>query len=191
MGLQEAKTYGGIGSILQLISGAFVIIPLIGWIISPILGLVGLILVILAVKKISEITRDETIYKNYILSIVIIIIGIAIIFAVIGATVGITFLTSHEPRQMMKTMIGGAVVLVASIILFWILLIVATLYLKKSFDAIAKHTKVGLFSTTGLLYLIGAVLVIAFGLGGIIMFIASILEIVSFFSLPVELPKEA
>jgi len=90
MGLQEAKTYGGIGSILQLISGAFVIIPLVGWIISPILGLVGLILVILAVKKISEITRDETIYKNYILSIVI-IIGIAIIFAIIGATIGIAF----------------------------------------------------------------------------------------------------
>ena len=91
----------------------------------------------------------------------------------------------------METMIGGAVVLVASIILCWILLIVATLYLKKSFDAIAKHTKVGLFSTTGLLYLIGAVLVIAFGLGGIIMFIASILEIVSFFSLLVELPKRS
>jgi len=91
---------------------------------------------------------------------------------------------------MMETMIGGAVVLVASIILCWILLIVATLYLKKSFDAIAKHTKVGLFSTTGLLYLIG-VFIAAFGLGGIIMFIASILEIVSFFSLLVELPKRS
>lgn len=189
--MEEAKKYGGVGAILKIISGIFVLIPLIGIVLSPVMALVGLILVVLAVKKISEITKDEAIYKNYILFIVLIIIGYVIVVGVTAGSLGLAFFTSENPRELIKNLTGGAIAVLASFIVFWILAIIATLYLRKSFDGIAKHTKVGLFATTGLLYFIGAILVILFGLGGIIMLIAAILEIVSFFSLPAELPKEA
>ena len=39
----------------------------------------------------------------------------------------------------------------------YILIILGALFLRKSFDSIAERTKVDLFRTTGLVYLIGAV----------------------------------
>ena len=62
------------------------------------------------------------------------------------------------------------------------------MYLRKSYNSIAKHTKVHLFRTTGLIYFIGAItLIIAIGI--IIILVAKILEIVAYFSLPEKLPS--
>ncbi len=46
---------------------------------------------------------------------------------------------------------------------------------------------IGMFHTTGLLYLIGAALTILF-IGLVIVFIAEILQIVAFFSIPEQMP---
>jgi uncharacterized membrane protein len=71
----------------------------------------------------------------------------------------------------------------------WIMLLIGALYLKKSYDRIAEHTKVDLFKTTGLVNLIGAATLIIL-IGAFIIIIAKILEIVSYFSLPENLPQK-
>ena len=76
-----------------------------------------------------------------------------------------------------------------AILVGYILLILGALYLRKSFDGIAERTRVDLFKTTGLVYLIGAVTTIFF-IGFFIFIIAIILEIASFFSLPDSLSKK-
>ena len=68
----------------------------------------------------------------------------------------------------------------------WILLILGTLYLRKSYNSIAEYTKVDLFKTTGLVYFIGAITLIVI-IGIFIIIVAKILEIVAFFSLPENL----
>jgi len=83
------------------------------------------------------------------------------------------------------TLITGCI---SALVIGWILLIVAALFLRKSFNSIAKHTKVGLFNTTGLIYLIGAATLIIF-IGGFIILIAEIIQIVAFFSLPDQFPS--
>ena len=55
--LGNAKMYGGIGALLLLI-GFF--IPFAG----PIISIVGLVLVFIAVKQISEVTKDHDIFQN-------------------------------------------------------------------------------------------------------------------------------
>jgi uncharacterized membrane protein len=84
--------------------------------------------------------------------------------------------------------IGGVIGCGLAILIAYILLIIGALYLRKSFDGIANRTKVDLFKTTGLVYLIGAVTTIFF-IGFFILIIATILEIASFFSLPDSLSK--
>ena len=79
--------------------------------------------------------------------------------------------------------------LIAALLIFWILYLISAIFVKNSYYSIAHHTGVDLFHTTGLLYLIGAATLIIF-IGAIIIFIAKILEIIAFFSLPEELPKQ-
>jgi len=74
-----------------------------------------------------------------------------------------------------------------ALIIGWIFILISALYLKKSYYSIAKYTKVHLFRTTGLVYFIGAITLI-FVVGVFVIFIAKILEIIAFYSLPRKLP---
>ena len=89
----------------------------------------------------------------------------------------------------MKQSLALSIVLVyIGLIVGWILMIFATIYLRKSYNSIAKHTNVDLFKTTGTVYFIGAITLIVV-IGAFILLIGKILEIVAFFSLPEEIPS--
>ncbi|HEC76637.1 MAG TPA: DUF996 domain-containing protein [Thermoplasmatales archaeon] len=186
--LGNAKVFGGIGAILSLVGG---FIPLIG----VVLPLVGLILLFIAVKYIAEETKDDSIFRNYVLYFVCSIIAIVAAFAIIFITIGgfsfLAFLHSEEMGEpgnfdSIVALLGGFFI---ALIVAWILLIFGTMYLRKSYNHIAKNTKVDLFRTTGTVYFIGAITLIIL-IGGLILLIAKILEIVAFFSLPENIPSE-
>jgi uncharacterized membrane protein len=191
--LSNAKVFGGIGALLMLI-GLFASAA------GPILGIIGLILVFIAVKKISELTKDEGIFKNYLLHFILGIITYIVIFVILllafGAAGGFTWISGLETAEITDfeslmanfgTMIGGCLV---ALVVGWILSILAAIYLRRSYNSIAEHTKVDLFKTTALIYFIGAITTIVL-IGFLIILIARIIEIIAFFSLPDELPKGA
>jgi uncharacterized membrane protein len=188
--LSDAKTFGGIGAIAMLI-GPF--IPFIGIIIA----IVGLVLLFIAVKYIADETKDHPIFKNYLLYFLCYIIAtvavIAILFVVFGGVSFFVALQNIDPSDPTAFIDNAGDLLVGcalALVVGWILMILGTLYLKKSYTSIAEHTKVDLFRTTGTVYFIGAITtIIAVGL--VIMLVARILEIVAFFSLPDELPAAA
>ncbi|UCH72377.1 MAG: DUF996 domain-containing protein [Thermoplasmatales archaeon] len=192
--LKSAKMLGGIGSLIILI-GAF--IPVVGLI----LPIIGLILVIIAVKYIADESRDQTIFKNYLLYFVLNIVATIALIAILAITVtgiaGFSYmdiLSSQTGGEIDPTtlfadidiaaLLGGCI---AAFVVFWILMLIATLFLKKSFTSISQHTNVSLFATTGLIYLIGAALLIIV-IGVIVLLIAQIMQIIAFFSLPDKLP---
>ena len=188
----NAKMFGGIGAILLLIG---VFIPYAG----PILHILGLILVFIAVRTISQLANDDKIFNNYlyyfILNIVAFIAVIVIMIIGFGMAGGFSWITGLQSANITNfndfldyfgSIIGACV---AAIIIGWILLIIAALYLRKSYNAIAEYTNVKLFSTTGLIYFIGAITLIVF-IGVFILFIGRILEIIAYFSLPDSLPSK-
>jgi uncharacterized membrane protein len=191
--LSNAKVFGGIGALLMLI-GTF--IPTIG----PIVSIAGIVLIFIAVKTISELTKDEEIYKNYLIHFIISIITIVALFVIMlvafGVAGGFTWISGLETAEITDiesfiaefgTIIGGCLV---ALVVGWILSILAAIYLRRSYNKIAEHTKVDLFKTTGLLYFIGAITTIII-IGLLIIIIAKIIEIIAFFSLPDELSKGA
>lgn len=96
-----------------------------------------------------------------------------------------------NPKEMFSDIAEEILVgVIIGLIVMWIFLIISATYLRKSYDSIAKYTKVDLFKTTGMLYFIGAITVIII-VGLFILLIAIILEIVSYFSLPDELSESA
>src|SRR5579885_2959622 len=69
--LSDAKILGGIGSILMLLS-----------IVHFTFAIVGLILLLIAVKFVSDITGDQDIFKNMLYAVIIGIVGIVAAFFV-------------------------------------------------------------------------------------------------------------
>lgn len=187
--LGEAKILGGIGALLSL----FVFVPYGG----ALIGLIGLILVFIAVKYVADETKNHSIFKNYLMNFILSIIAIGAVITIMviafGLSGGLSWVNSIQQRNFTDfnsfwasfgTLIGGCIL---AFIIAWVLIVLGALYLRKSYTSIAEQTKVDLFKTTGLVYFIGAITLIVL-IGAVILVIAKILEIVSFFSLPENLP---
>ena len=186
--LSEAKILGGIGAILMLFGGF--IIPGLG-------AIIGLILVFIAVKYIASETKDDSIFDNYLMnfvcSVVAIVAGALIFFSSIGFSLNffsvlesIEFTDFNSVWNFFEPYIGWWII---AGLIFWIFIVLAAMYLRKSYNSIAEHTDVHLFKTTGLINFIGAITLII-GIGIIIIFVARILEIVAYFQLPAKLPSK-
>ena len=182
--LSDAKVLGGIGSILLVLS----VIPSAG----PILGIVGLILVLIAVKYISDVVADKQIFDNMLISVILGIIGLAA-----GAIVGFAsmftlfkgefpFRAGIRPEEFFAPRMGAFLFnIIIMFIIVWVFMIISAIFLRRSLNAIASKLDIKMFSTAALLFLIGAIIPI---IGLILMFIASILLAVAFFSIPEKHP---
>ncbi len=186
--LRDAKNYGGVGAILLLI-GSF--IPFVGIVVV----IVGFILVLLAVKYISEAVGDRSVYDNMLFFVILAIIGsvvaVLFVFTALLPFLGPGFQPpTNLPDITDPLAIFAVVTVLIGLIIAWIVSIIAALFLRRSFNSISKHLGVGLFGTSALLYFIGAILLVVF-VGFFLIFIAEILMIVAFFSIPDQQPAPA
>jgi len=180
--LSQAKTYGGIGAILMLVGG-FANITGYGGIIS----IIGLVLVFVAVKEISQVLNNSQIKSDYLMSIILSIISflvlmvglVAFIFTMTDFTMG--DITSN-PTDPFGAVGDSLAICVVVIIVFILLQIVSAIYFKKCFDAIGEGLNIEKFKTAGKLNLIGAFTMIIL-VGFFFFFIAQILLILAFFSI--------
>lgn len=169
MEIRETRIMGGVGAILTLLG----FVPYIGWILS----IVGLILLYLAIKKLSEVYARSEILSDFTKALALMIISVIIFLFAGGKTLSgiISILRS-----------GGAFRFGLAAILFiigWIVSIVASYFYYQSLKKLGESSKISNFNTAGLLIFIGYILVIVF-VGSIVVLIGKIFEIISFFSLP-------
>jgi uncharacterized membrane protein len=186
--IRDAKYLGGIGSILMLL----LLAPNVGFI----LYIVGVVLVAIAVKKIADAVGDSSIFNNMLISIILFIVGGAVGVAV-GFSLGLASFAQIFSRvfagdglsreftepEALQLFWGLFIAVFAALVVVWVFSIVSSIFLRKSYSSISEKLGAGLFSTTGLLYLIGAALAIVL-IGFVILFVAVIVQIVAFFTLP-------
>ena len=190
--LSKAKIFGGMGAILSLV-GSFIPFIEIMYYLGVILFIAGWVLVVIAIKYIADETKHGQIFKNYLVYFVCSILAIvaAAVILIIGCGLSLFFLAGYYGGYIDPDFIIALIgALIIAIVVTWILMIIGTIYLRKSYNSIAKYTKVDLFRTTGTVYFIGAITLIVL-VGALILLIAKILEIVSFFSLPDKIPIAA
>jgi len=156
--LGEAKTLGGIGSILLFVPGV---------------SIVGYILILVATKYISDDLGDKTIFNNMIYAVATAIIGVAVgaFLLFTGVIFGIFTLGS-----------GAILGVVGGLVAVWIFLVISSIFIRRAYDTMATRLNVSSFKTAGTLYFVGALLTIVF-VGFIVLFIAYIFQIIAFFSI--------
>jgi len=186
---------GGVGSILVLLS----FVPYVGFL----FGLAGLVMVLLAIKRISEAVSDREIFRNVLMAVILQIVGSAIsVFVVIGsffAFVGsqimmAPFGPSFDGFGGPGILGAGAVLailgpLIAGLVVMWIILIIAARFLRKGYEGIATKTGTETFRSVGRWYYYGAWLMIVL-VGFVLILIAAILQVKAFFSLPESPPSQ-
>ncbi len=184
--LSEAKILGGIGSILIILSA----VPYAGIVV----GIAGFVLVLIAVKYISEYLKDPSIFNNVLIAVILSIVGIAVSYLMVLGYLMASFLGLGRIIQGAGTgpaQIGfftsALLIIIAGIVVAWIFMLISALFIRRSYTSIADKLGINLFNTVALLYLIGSALTIVL-IGFIIIFVAEILQAVAFFS--IEEPPE-
>lgn len=168
-------------------------VPAVGWVLS----IAGAVMVLIAIKYISEIVQDHSIFTNMILAIALgivgVVVGVVVILGTVFTTLGLGAFAGAFPGGFPRSLapstipagdwVGLIVGALAGLAVIWVLLLVSAIFVRKSYESVAKKLGVGMFGTVGLLYLIGAALTIVL-VGFVLLFVAVILNIVAFFSIP-------
>lgn len=188
--LAQAKSIGAVGSILVLLTA----VPTAG----SLLGIIGFILMLVAIRDISEIVADKSIFSNMLvavgLAIVAIVVGALVIVGSVLRFVGLKALTLGPNFNPSTVPTGDWVGLVGSILIglavVWVIMLVSAVYVRRTYRSMASKLGVGTFETAGLLYLIGAATTIVL-VGFLLLLVAQVMVIVAFFSIEERPPTLA
>jgi len=191
MDLDVSKNLGGIGAILLVIG----VLGVLGTIYATVLSLVGIILVLIAMKGLADYYNEGGIFNNALYGFLTTIVGgvasvaVLVISVILALTTLITdwanptewetLFQDFTNLSALWTLLGS---IIAALIVAFIFAVITALFYRKSFNLLAAKSGVNMFSTAGLLLLIGAVLTIIL-VGFIIIWIAFILLAVGFFSI--------
>jgi uncharacterized membrane protein len=197
MTLESSKNLGGVGALLIVIS----FLGLFANSYSAVLALVGVILVLIGMKGLSDHYREGGIFNNALYGIMLAIVGgvafvtmvVATVFAFVGANLAnfadwpATFQQKFMDLNNVWTFIWG---IFASLVVLFVFILVFVVFFRKSLNILSDKSGVRIFGTAGLLMLIGAILTII-AVGVIVIWVGWILVIVGFFSIRTETQQPA
>ena len=172
--LKNIKLLGIIGSVLMLLPS-----------ITPFFGF---ILLFATIYFLSKYYKDKKIFDNFLISFIFSLISIFCFFIFFLSFLGVGILPSSyliSGLKVVPSIFQLFYSFLAAIVITWILAVVSSIFLKRSYDLIANYSNVSYFKTTGMLYLIGTVLLIVL-VGALILIIALAFQVISFVFLPEE-----
>lgn len=195
--MENGRILGGVGALLMFI-GIFPYINYLG-----VIELVGLVLVIIALHNLSRYYEDRGIFNSALYGLIIGIIGgitslTLLIFTVLTSLAGflhtifpdwngdwtaLSGLTPDMSKFSLQTVMPFLAGIFTAFIITWVFSIIATFFVRRSLVKLSAKSGVGLFSTAGLLLLIGAVLIVAFGIGLLLIWISTLLLAIAFFQI--------
>ena len=170
MSLESNKTLGGIGAILLAI---------------PSLNLIGIILVLIALKGMADYYNDEEIFKNALYGLIFGIIGsVALVAFILMLVFGFATIS-----PVVAPLAGWGLVII-TVITLYVFSLIAAIFYKRSLDSLTEKSGEQMLNTAGLILLIGAAIPV---IGEILKLIAWILAAVGFFSIkmPIQSPALA
>ena len=162
---KNVKTLGGLGALFIVLS----VIPYIG----VVLGIAGVILLFIALKKLSESEDRKEIFSLFLKGFLINLIGGIVGGLLLGAEMEVMFAGHASVLNWILATVGGVVLYVSAV---W-----GNYYVKRSFELIAMITGNTLFAWAGKLLFWGAVLIIIL-IGGVVSWVGWILTAVAFFT---------
>jgi uncharacterized membrane protein len=197
MSIGTSKILGGVGALLMFIG----IIPYINY--FGVVEFIGLILVMVALYNLGSHYGEGGIFNNALYGLIVGIVGGVISIATVIITVltsltdflhalfpdwngdwtALSGLTPNPSNLTLGNITPFLAGIFAVLIILWVSSIIAAFFIRRSLGMLSAKSGVGLFSTAGLLLLIGAVLIVLFGIGLILIWISALLLAIAFFQI--------
>lgn len=197
MSIETSRILGLIGALLMFIG----IVPYVSF--YGVIEVVGLVLVMVALYNLGSYYKDGTIFNNALYGLIIGIVGTVISGVVAVVTVltsltdflqtifpdwngdwaALSGLTPDPSNVSLETIAPFIAGILTVLVILWIFSVIAAFFVKRSFGALSEKSGIGLFSTAGLLILIGAVLIVVFGIGLLLIWISALLLAIAFYQL--------
>jgi uncharacterized membrane protein len=178
--ISTQKMLGGIGYILILM----------GWMprIGTFLSLVGTALWFISMYQLSNILGKPSIFRKVLIFLILGITSMVTAFAfaiMAGIMAGVSLSASvrGETGAILGLGLGAAITIIAT----YAIIVVSAYFYKEAYDILAQATAQNLFKIGGLLFFIGAITIILFGLGLLLIIVSNIVLAVAFFKAPSEL----
>ncbi len=161
----------------SILGGVGTIFLLLGWIpyIGFIFYLAGLVMISIALKRISDMAKEKEIFKKWIISIILGFIAISLFFIAFFILIGLTNNYSNND------ILFGSILIIGYLIFITLQIVLGILY-KQIFYGVYDITNEKLFKTAANMFFWGGILSIIF-IGGILFFIGWIIIAVAFFSI--------
>lgn len=205
MTIESSKILGGVGALLMFVG----VLPYISF--YGIVEIIGVIIVLVALHGFAGVYKESGIFNNALYGVIAgivgvvlaVVIGIAVILPNISAFVMKLFPSWNGDWSTLPSLSGmtpntsnigfGDIIpfITAGLVVFvilWIFAIIASFFVYSSLKQLSARTNVGSLSSIGLLLLVGAVLIILFGLGLLLMWIAALVLAIVFFTMK---PRES
>ena len=176
---ESNKVLGGVGAILTAIGSFIPFSSSVG-----IVYIIGAILVLIAMRGLAEDLKNYSIFTHTLYGFVFSVIGVIVSIAAYAAFVAPIFTALTIFR-----IIAHVLLAFAAWAIVLVFLVLSAIFLKRAFDLVEARTGERILRTGGLLLMIGAALIIAFGLGFLFIFIAWIIIAIGLFSM--RLPGQA
>jgi len=203
MSIENAKILGGIGALLMFLG----IIPYVNY--FGVIEIIGVILVMVALYNLGSYYMERGIFNNALYGLIIGIVGGVISIGVVVFTVltslrdflftifpdwngdwaALSGLTPDPSNLSIESLVPFLAGIFTVFIILWIFSIIAAFFVRRSLGTLSAKSGVGLFSTAGLLLLIGAVVIIIFGIGLILIWISALLLAIAFFQIRPQQPQ--
>ncbi len=168
----ETKLLGGVGSALLALG----ITPYAGILFT----LAGFILLLIAVKQISDKHNDKNIFRNFLTGTILNLTGIAIALVAATSTL-LNFSFVSDIDNLTALGIGTLIGISIALLTLYVALVISGLLFKRTFNSIGKLTNNDLFSLAGNLIFWGSLATIIL-LGGILIWVGWILIAIAFFT---------
>jgi len=181
---RQAITLGRVGILLPVAA----LIPLIG----ALAGIATLVLLVISHYYFSKVYEKPAIFNNALTGTIVHVAGNLLGGIIIAIAVGATAisLSLQDPETFniseIISLIFGSGATIAGAIIMLATSIVGLYFVFKSLTALAEQTGIKLFKTAGLLYFIGAIAMVAFFIGTLVIFAGWIIHIIAYFSIPYE-----
>jgi uncharacterized membrane protein len=149
----------------------------------PLLSIVGIILLYVGIKGLSEYYRDESIMRYAVRGFIFLIVSAAAIAVALPL-----FIISGMFSVFILGPLGigfGLLAFLFAIVLVFIFYVIAAINLRKSFNCLAQKSGEHMFETAGTLLFIGSLLTILL-VGFLLIFIAWIIATIAFLSIKVS-----
>jgi len=159
--------------------------------------IIGIILVLIGMKDLSEHYKDKRIYDGLVKGVILLIIGsilpivggITLFFSVLSTSLNSSYSSgyyggydSYGTSAIAASIIGLIAVVIVCFIVAFILDLLAVRYIKNCFHTLAERSNTPLFHTAATLMWVGAILAII-GIGFFLIWVGFIVAAIGFFTL--------